>query len=282
MTSVVLLRNSFNDKNLVMDNVWNKKFVVLDTETTGFKPQEGHRIIEIGAVRLNGFNITEQYQCYINPERDVPDTAFQVHGLSAEFLKKFKTFKDIVDDFLNFIGNDPLIIHNSEFDLNFINHHLMELSYPTLRNHVVDTVVMARTRFPNMPNSLDALCRRFNIDISERTQHGALKDSLLLAEVWRELNGGIQATLNLSDDLKNSINQNQHQPITNTNFNSALTTDNGKIETTIETVQTTVIPKRQFAIDKLEQLAHEKLITEKLAGGQWTKSRNPNGSERKS
>ncbi|MCX8515706.1 MAG: DNA polymerase III subunit epsilon, partial [Alphaproteobacteria bacterium] len=175
----------------------NQRTIVLDTETTGFKPDEGHRIVEIGAVELFGFSLGQQFQRYINPERPMPTAAFEVHGLSSRFLANKPLFADIVEEFLAFLGDATLLIHNSDFDMNFINHHLEELGYPKLSNQVIDSVAVARRSFPNQPNTLDALCRRFNIDLSDRTHHGALKDSLLLAEVWIELNGGRQGNLAL-------------------------------------------------------------------------------------
>jgi len=173
--------------------------IVLDTETTGFDPSEGHRIVEIGCVELRNHVPTGSvWQTYVNPERDMPDGAFQVHGLSEAFLAEHPVFADIANDFLGFIGESTLVIHNAAFDLGFINAELRTLGFaPIPATRAVDTVQMARTRFPGAQASLDALCRRFNIDNSSRTRHGALLDAELLAEVYVELIGGRQHGLAL-------------------------------------------------------------------------------------
>lgn len=174
--------------------------IVLDTETTGLDPAAGHRIVEIGAVELiNHLPTGRARQIYINPERDMPPEAFQVHGLSAEFLADKPVFAAIAADFLEFIGDATLIIHNAEFDLKFLNAELARLEKPALPPaRAVDTVGMARRKFPGAQASLDALCRRFQIDLSDRALHGALKDARLLAEVYLELIGGRQADLALT------------------------------------------------------------------------------------
>jgi DNA polymerase III subunit epsilon len=166
--------------------------VVLDTETTGLDPLGGDRIVEIGAVELINHIATEEtFHGYVNPERDMPPEAFKVHGLSEEFLAGQPIFPDVAEGFLEFIGDSPLIIHNADFDLGFLNAELDRLGKPPIPSaRAIDTVRMARKKFPGAPASLDALCRRFQIDISHREQHGALKDSLLLAEVYLELVGG--------------------------------------------------------------------------------------------
>ena len=168
--------------------------IVLDTETTGLDPASGHRLVEIGCVELiNHLPSGAIFHRYINPERDMPPEAFRVHGLSAEFLSDHPVFAGIVAEFLDFIGEAPLIIHNAEFDMKFINAELRLLGYPALpMARAVDTVPMARKRFPGAQASLDALCRRFEIDNSHRTKHGALLDAELLAEVYLELIGGRQ------------------------------------------------------------------------------------------
>ncbi len=168
--------------------------IVLDTETTGFRPAEGHRIVEIGCVELlNHVPTGTTFQRYINPERDMPDGAFQVHGLSAEFLAGHPVFAEIVADFQDFIGDDRLVIHNAEFDMGFLNAELKTLGLPPLPPaRAIDTVQIARKKFPGAQASLDALCRRFGIDSSARTRHGALLDAELLAEVYLELVGGRQ------------------------------------------------------------------------------------------
>ena len=171
--------------------------IVLDTETTGLNPLGGDRIVEIGCVELvNHLATGRVYHQYVNPERDMPDGAFAVHGLSEEFLSEHPVFADIADDFLEFVGTDTLVIHNAQFDMGFINAELKRLGRPALpATQAIDTVSMARQKFPGAPASLDALCRRFGIDNSARTLHGALLDAELLAEVYLELKGGRQADL---------------------------------------------------------------------------------------
>lgn len=171
--------------------------IVLDTETTGLSPKAGHRIVEIGCVELqNSVPTGKTYHQYINPERDMPDEAFRVHGLSEAFLAEKPVFADIVAEFMDFIGDAVLVIHNAEFDMRFINAELALCKRKTLpMERSVDTVAMAKKRFPGAQVNLDALCNRFEIDNSARTHHGALLDAELLAEVYIELLGGKQPTL---------------------------------------------------------------------------------------
>ncbi|ROU03164.1 DNA polymerase III subunit epsilon [Histidinibacterium lentulum] len=168
--------------------------IVLDTETTGFEPSEGDRIVEIGAVELNGHVPTGRtYHQYINPQRAMPADAFAVHGLSEEFLADKPTFREIGRAFLDFVGDAKLVIHNAAFDMKFLNAELGWAGLPGLsEDRAIDTLAIARRRFPGSPASLDALCRRFAIDNSARTLHGALLDSEILAEVYLELIGGRQ------------------------------------------------------------------------------------------
>lgn len=174
--------------------------IVLDTETTGFKPEEGHRLVEIGCIELvNHVATGERFHVYINPERDMPAGAFAVHGLSEEFLSDKPVFNDVAANFVAFIGDAPLVIHNAAFDMAFLNWELKIAGYPTLsKGRAVDTLLMARQKFPGSPATLDALCKRFGIDNSNRTLHGALLDAQLLAEVYLELRGGRQAGLALA------------------------------------------------------------------------------------
>ena len=171
--------------------------IVLDTETTGLDPKSGDRIVEVGCLELiNHVPSQVTFHRYINPERDMPTEAFNVHGLSEEFLRKHPTFSEVADDFVAFIGNDPLIIHNAEFDLRFLNSELARLQKPPIpSDRAIDTVRIARQRYPGAQASLDALCRRFGIDNSRRSKHGALLDAELLAEVYLELIGGRQPGL---------------------------------------------------------------------------------------
>ncbi len=178
--------------------------IVLDTETTGFDPAAGHRIVEIACVELLHHIATGRtYQVYVNPKRDMPEDAFRVHGLSAEFLAGHPTFPEIIDDFLAFIGEDPLVIHNAEFDMRFLNAELQWAGRAILpMERALDTVAMARKRFPGAQVNLDALCKRFVIDNSARDLHGALLDCELLAEVYLELRGGRQPGLELAREAE--------------------------------------------------------------------------------
>lgn len=168
--------------------------IVLDTETTGFDPKTGDRIVEIGCVELIDHMPTgKTYHQYINPERDMPEGAFKIHGLSEEYLKGFPVFADIADEFLAFIEDSMLVIHNAEFDMKFLNAELKLRKHPEIpMSQSFDTLALARQKFPGSPATLDALCRRFQIDNSNRELHGALLDSELLAEVYLELIGGRQ------------------------------------------------------------------------------------------
>jgi DNA polymerase III subunit epsilon len=167
--------------------------IILDTETTGLNPANGDRIVEIAGVELlNCVPTGATFHRFINPERAIPAEAFAVHGLSDEFLARHPPFREIAEEFLIFIGTDRLVIHNAEFDLGFINAELRRLDKPVLTSPVEDTLLLARRRFPGAPASLDALCRRFAIDLSRRDKHNALLDCELLAGVYLELIGGRQ------------------------------------------------------------------------------------------
>lgn len=176
--------------------------ICFDTETTGLDPAGGHRVVEIGGVELiNRVPTGETYHVYLNPERDMPVEAFQVHGLSEAFLADKPLFQDVVEDFLAFVGDAKLVIHNAAFDMKFLNAELKACGRPTLpMSQSIDTVAMAREKFPGAAVSLDALCKRFAIDNSARTKHGALLDAELLAEVYIELTGGRQTGLTFGDD----------------------------------------------------------------------------------
>jgi DNA polymerase-3 subunit epsilon len=179
--------------------------IVLDTETTGISPRDGHRIIEIGALELMHHLPTgEKLHIYINPERDIDDGAVAVHGLTSAFLSDKPLFAEIVDEFLSFIGDAPLVIHNASFDMGFINAELDKIQHPPLpMDRAIDTLAMARKKFPGAQANLDALCRRFEIDNSHRDLHGALVDADLLASVYVELLGGRQPGLSLGAENKN-------------------------------------------------------------------------------
>jgi len=173
--------------------------VVLDTETTGLDPAAGHKIVEIGCVELiNHLPTGATFHCYLNPERDMPAEAEAVHGLSLAFLSDKPVFAAVAEAFLAFIGNDRLIIHNADFDIKFLNWELKLVHQPPLQmDRVLDTLKMARRKFPGAQASLDALCRRFGVDLSSRDKHGALLDSELLAAVYLELIGGREPGLSL-------------------------------------------------------------------------------------
>ncbi len=182
--------------------------IVLDTETTGLDPNKGDRLVEIGCVELlNRIPTGQTFHAYINPDRDVPAEAFAVHGLSAEFLRGHKRFRDVCDEFMAFIGDDtPLVIHNAEFDHKFLCAELKMLKRALIgRERLVDTLALARRKHTAGPYSLDAMCARYGIDNSRRTKHGALLDAEILAEVYLELLGGRQATLGLAETVAKRV-----------------------------------------------------------------------------
>ena len=187
--------------------------IVLDTETTGFEPDQGDRIVEIGAVELwNQMPTGQTYHQYINPERSMPKEAFEVHGLGDKFLADKPVFADIAQDFVDFVRGDKMVIHNASFDMKFLNAELSWLGRPALaHDQAIDTLAIARKKFPGSPVSLDALCRRFNIDNSARTLHGALLDSEILAEVYLELIGGRQPDFALGAKTAAAVDQSAAQ-----------------------------------------------------------------------
>ena len=186
------------------------KEIVLDTETTGISVKEGHRIVEIGCIELNDLVPTKnKFHCYLNPERKVSEKALEVHGYTDEFLSKQKKFSEVGEEFLEFIKDKKLIIHNAEFDLGHLNNELSLLGKKKISNEVVDTLVMARDKFPGSPVSLDALCKRYRVDNSRRTQHTALIDCDLLAKVYINLIDQKEPTLNFQSD-ESKINQNKN------------------------------------------------------------------------
>lgn len=174
--------------------------IVLDTETTGLDPFDGHRVVEIGCIELiNCIPTGRVWHCHLNPERDIPYQAFEVHGLSVEFLRDKPRFAELADDMLAFLEGGMLVMHNATFDFAFLNAELDRLSRPPLRwDRIVDTLALARRRHPGAPCSLDALCKRYGVDLSEREKHSALLDCRLLAAVYVELVGGHQARLDFA------------------------------------------------------------------------------------
>jgi DNA polymerase-3 subunit epsilon len=231
--------------------------IVLDTETTGFDAVNGDRLVEIGCIELwNHIPTGKKFQRYLNPERDMPDAAFQIHGLSNGFLADKPKFAEVAEDFLAFIGDSPLIIHNAEFDLKFINVELERsgrIAVPAAR--AVDTVPMARRKFPGAPASLDALCKRFNIDNSIRTLHGALLDAQLLAEVYLELLGGRQAGLGLVAEIEIAV--------TDLDFTGGRRGAAAGLEITIR-------PARPHAASPEELAAHQAFLA-KIPNAIWLK-----------
>ncbi len=177
--------------------------VVLDTETTGLNVKDGHRIVEIGCIELNNLIPTKKtFHCYLNPQRKVSEKAFEVHGYTDDFLSKQKKFEEIVDDFLSFVSGKRLIIHNAEFDLSHLNNELKILGKETIKNEIVDTLILARDKFPGSPISLDALCKRYRIDNSKRSKHTALIDCDLLAKVYINLIDQKEPTLNFNNAVE--------------------------------------------------------------------------------
>ena len=191
------------------------KEIVLDTETTGISVKEGHRIVEIGCIELDNLIPTKnKFHCYLNPERNVSEKALEVHGYTDDFLASQKKFSDVGEQFLEFIKDKRLIIHNAEFDLGHLNNELSLFGKKKIENEVVDTLTLARDKFPGSPVSLDALCKRYRIDNSKRTQHTALIDCDLLAKVYINLIDQKEPTLNFKSD-EEKINQKKH---TSTNY----------------------------------------------------------------
>ncbi|HJK86723.1 MAG TPA: DNA polymerase III subunit epsilon [Candidatus Megaira endosymbiont of Nemacystus decipiens] len=175
--------------------------IILDTETTGLNPFDGHRIIEIGAIEMENRIITgREFHVYINPKRDIPEEAYRIHGISTEFLQDKPLFNEIVDEFLDFIHSGKLVIHNARFDIKFLNYELSLINKSIINlEDTIDTLSMARKLFPGAKANLDALCKRFKVDNTIRDKHGALLDSRLLAEVYIELTGGRQSSFHLID-----------------------------------------------------------------------------------
>ena len=221
-----------------------KREVILDTETTGLDPAKGDRMVEIGCVEMiDGVRTGAFFHSYLNPERDVPEGAFKVHGLSTEFLQDKPLFSTKADEFLEFIADSQLVIHNAPFDMKFVNAELAMLGFDKIpMTRTVDTLLIARNKFPGSPANLDALCKRFNIDISGREKHGALLDAELLADVYLDLLGGRQAIFSL-DANKNQAN----------NANNNLNNQNKiKLEARIFEISVEEIKAHEIMIKKLK------------------------------
>ena len=191
--------------------------ICLDTETTGLSPETGDRIVEVACVEIVNLLPTGSHlHFYVNPEREVPAAAFDVHGLNYDFLKNHPVFSEHVENFLEFIGEDPLIIHNAAFDLKFLNAELKRVKKPHLpKERAIDTLQIARKKFPGSPATLDALCKRFDISLASRVKHGALTDTNLLAEVYLHLSGGREPTFNLKEkkiEVKKTVAEEEFRP----------------------------------------------------------------------
>ena len=203
------------------------KEVVLDTETTGISIKEGHRIVEIGCIELDNLIPTQnKFHCYLNPERKVSDKAFEVHGYSDEFLSEQRKFNEIADEFLKFIKDKKIIIHNAEFDLGHLNNELKLIGKKKIENEVIDTLLLARDKYPGSAASLDALCRRYRIDNSRRTKHTALIDCDLLAKVYINLIDQKEPTL---DFKNNDLNKDETKNITFQYFKKVITPSNKEL-----------------------------------------------------
>ena len=226
------------------------RHVVLDTETTGLSAKDGHRIIEIGAVELVNLSVTgRSLHLYINPERDIDAGALEIHGLSSELLADKPVFADVLVEFIDFIGNDLLVIHNAPFDIGFLNAEFARCGRPPLSmERVIDTLSLAREKYPGAQASLDALCRRFGVDNTHRDLHGALIDADLLAAVFVELKGGRQPGLELDDGIKGVLSKNATAETTNL---SGFTLN-----------ERTVRPARLFGVSDAETAAHNDLLAQ--------------------
>lgn len=231
--------------------------IVLDTETTGINPRDGHRIIEIGALELEHHLPTGQtYHIYINPEREIDDGAVAIHGITNDFLQDKPVFSDIVDEFLAFVGNDLMVIHNASFDMGFINAELARLDRPPLpMSQAIDTLAMARKKFPGAQANLNALCRRFEIDNAHRDLHGALVDADLLAEVYIELLGGRQPDLALGPNNGPNNNAQNNNSQNNDRMNADKSADTAR-----HAGEVTILPARAHAPTQEEVAAHEAFI----------------------
>lgn len=231
--------------------------IVFDTETTGFDFDKGDRLVEIGAVELvNHMPTGVTYHQYINPEREVPEDAFKVHGLNYEFLKDYPTFEKIADEWMDFVGDAILVAHNAKFDYNFVNYELKMIGKPQISwSNVVDTLEIARMLFPGSRVSLDALCKRFNVDNTSRTLHGALLDAQLLADVYLELLGGREPSM-LLDGKKNG---NKGNGVAEVSFA-------GK----------TVREARKFILSEEEENAHREFLEKKIKNPLWLQTAESN------
>ena len=225
--------------------------IVFDTETTGLDPKSGDKLVEIGAVELiNHMPTGVTYHQYINPEREVPEDAYKVHGLNWEYLKGFPTFREIAKEWVDFVGDDGILVaHNASFDMSFINHELQGCGYPEYEwDRVVDTLEIARQKFPHSKVNLDALCKRFGVDNTSRTLHGALLDAQLLAEVYLELLGGQEPSMQLGE---------VHQDSASNKIVAAAS------------LKRQFRPARDFPLSAEDLVAHEEFMNNKIKDSVW-------------
>lgn len=228
--------------------------IVFDTETTGFKPSEGHRMVEIGALEIEHYVPTGRtFHYYINPERDIPEEVVAIHGIDNEKVKDCPTIAEIIGDWIEFVGDADLVAHNAPFDIRFLNAEYAHCGLPNVTNTVIDTLEIARKKFPGAKNSLDALCQRYEIDNSGRTYHGALLDSELLVDVYIELMGGRQQGFALTSDASTGASGDRQS------------------RTDTQEVEKKQWPARIFAISEAEAQAHQEMIEATLADGLWVK-----------
>lgn len=226
--------------------------IVFDTETTGLDPKSGDKLVEIGAVELiNHMPTGVTYHQYINPEREVPEDAYKVHGLNLEYLKDFPTFREIAKEWMDFVGDDGILVaHNASFDISFINYELQGCGYPGYEwDRVIDTLEIARQKFPHSKVNLDALCKRFGVDNTSRTLHGALLDAQLLAEVYLELLGGQEPSMQLGEDA--------HRDSVVNKVVSA------------QSLKRQFRPARDFPLSAEDLAAHEEFMTNKIKDSVW-------------
>jgi DNA polymerase-3 subunit epsilon len=227
----------------------NLREICFDTETTGLDPRDGHKVIEIGCVELiNKVKTGKTFHAYINPQREVPNDAFKIHGISTEFLQDKPAFSEIAQGFVDFVKDAKLIAHNAAFDMKFINFELRQCDLEIIeRSWVIDSLQIARNKFPGASNSLDALCKRFGIDLSKRIKHGALLDADLLADIYLELSGGSQVSM--------FGNQNKDE----------ITAENSEIRDK----KRIAIPARNFALNEEEILLHQEFIKTNFKENPW-------------
>jgi DNA polymerase-3 subunit epsilon len=233
--------------------------IILDTETTGFGHEE-HRVIEVGCVELvNKLPTGRTFQHYLNPERPIDFGSIKVHGITDDMVKDAPKFRDIAAAFLEFIGDSPLVAHNADFDVGFLNAELARAGHPAMTNEVIDTLVIARQKLPGQRHGLDALCKTFNVDNSARVVHGALLDAQLLADVYVELTGGLQATMDFVADAAAQV----AQAVTET------------VQAAVETLLPPDTPGKVIAASADEQARHAAFLKASVPNAKWPADETP-------